>query len=88
MSLTNLINNLIANASLLLVGLYIISRLTKLGVTTKLPLRRQVTISFLLAGLSIVITLHGVLWNAQADFQYGFVPIIMSALYFGLPGVR
>lgn len=88
MSLTNLINNLIANASLLLVGLYIISRLTKLGVTKKLPLRRQVTISFLLAGLSIVITLHGVLWNAQADFQYGFVPIIMSALYFGLPGVR
>lgn len=88
MSLTNLINNLIANASLLLVGLYVISRLTKLGVTTKLPLRRQVTISFLLAGLSIVITLHGVLWNAQADFQYGFVPIIMSALYFGLPGVR
>lgn len=88
MSLTNLINNLIANASLLLVGLYIISRLTKLGVTTKLPLRRQVTISFLLAGLSIVITLHGVLWNVQADFQYGFVPIIMSALYFGLPGVR
>ncbi|WP_114166923.1 GGDEF domain-containing protein [Exiguobacterium sp. TNDT2] len=88
MSLTNLINNLIANASLLLVGLYIISRLTNLGVTTKLPLRRQVTISFLLAGLSIVITLHGVLWNAQADFQYGFVPIIMSALYFGLPGVR
>jgi diguanylate cyclase len=79
---------LIANASLLLVGLYIISRLTKLGVTTKLPLRRQVTISFLLAGLSIVIILHGVLWNAQADFQYGFVPIIMSALYFGLPGVR
>lgn len=88
MSLTNLINNLITNASLLLVGLYIVSRLTKLGVTTKLPLRRQVTISFLLAGLSIVITLHGVLWNAQADFQYGFVPIIMSALYFGLPGVR
>ncbi|UTT43674.1 GGDEF domain-containing protein [Exiguobacterium aurantiacum] len=88
MLLTNLINNLIANASLLLVGLYIISRLTKLGVTTKLPLRRQVTISFLLAGLSIVITLHGVLWNAQADFQYGFVPIIMSALYFGLTGVR
>lgn len=88
MSLTNLINNLIANASLLLVGLYMISRLTKLGVTTKLPLRRQVTISFLLAGLSIVITLHGVLWNAQADFQYGFVPIIIAGLYFGLSGIR
>lgn len=88
MSFTNLINNLIANASLLLVGLYIISRLTKLGVTTKLPLRRQVTISFLLAGLSIAITLHGVLWNAQADFQYGFVPIIIAALYFGLSGLR
>lgn len=88
MSLTNLINNLISNASLLLVGLYVISRLTKLGVTTKLPIRRQVTISLLLAGLSILITLHGVLWNAQADFQYGFVPMIIAALYFGLPGVR
>ncbi|WP_214842857.1 GGDEF domain-containing protein [Exiguobacterium sp. s150] len=88
MSFTNLINNLIANASLLLVGLYIISRVTKLGFTTKLPIRRQVTISFLLAGLSILITLHGVLWNAQADFQYGFVPLIIAALYFGLPGIR
>ncbi|MCC5892175.1 GGDEF domain-containing protein [Exiguobacterium sp.] len=88
MSFTNLINNLIANASLLLVGLYIISRVTKLGFTTKLPVRRQVTISFLLAGLSILITLHGVLWNVQADFQYGFVPLIIAALYFGLPGVR
>lgn len=88
MSLSNLVNNLIANASLLLVGLYIISRLTNLGMTKKLPLKRQVTISLLLAGLSVVITLHGVLWNAQADFQYGFVPIIISALYFNLPGVR
>lgn len=88
MSFTNLINNLIANASLLLVGLYIISRVTKLGFTTKLPIRRQVTISFLLAGLSILITLHGVLWNAQADFQYGFVPLIIAALYFGMPGIR
>lgn len=88
MSLTQLINNLVANASLLLAGLYIISRLTRLGFTTKLPLRRQVTISFLLAGLSVLITLHGVLWNAQADFQYGFVPIMIAALYFGLSGVR
>ncbi|TCI68161.1 GGDEF domain-containing protein [Exiguobacterium sp. SH0S7] len=88
MSMTNLINNLIANASLLLIGLYMISRLTKLGFTSKLPLRRQFTISLLLAGLTIVITLHGVLWNAQADFQYGFVPIIIAGLYFGLQGVR
>ncbi|TCI77752.1 GGDEF domain-containing protein [Exiguobacterium sp. SH0S1] len=88
MSMTNLINNLIANASLLLIGLYMISRLTKLGFTSKLPLRRQITISLLLAGLTIVITLHGVLWNAQADFQYGFVPIIIAGLYFGLQGVR
>ncbi|TCI57300.1 GGDEF domain-containing protein [Exiguobacterium sp. SH1S21] len=88
MSMTNLINNLIANASLLLIGLYMISRLTKLGFTSKLPLRRQITISLLLAGLTIAITLHGVLWNAQADFQYGFVPIIIAGLYFGLQGVR
>ncbi|WP_236637498.1 GGDEF domain-containing protein [Exiguobacterium sp. SH1S21] len=86
--MTNLINNLIANASLLLIGLYMISRLTKLGFTSKLPLRRQITISLLLAGLTIAITLHGVLWNAQADFQYGFVPIIIAGLYFGLQGVR
>lgn len=88
MSLTNLINNLIANASLLLIGLYLISRLTKLGFTSKLPLRRQITISLLLAGLTIVITFHGVLWNAQADFQFGFVPIIIAGLYFGFQGVR
>lgn len=88
MLLTNLINNLIANASLLLVGLYIISRATKLGFASKFPLRRQITISLLLAGLSMLITIHGVLWNAQADFQYGFVPIIIAGLYFGLPGVR
>lgn len=88
LSLTNLINNLIANASLLLVGLYLISRFTKLGFTNKLPIRRQMTISILLAGLSMIITLHGVLWNAQADFQYGFVPLIISALYFGISGLR
>lgn len=88
MSMTNLINNLIANASLLLLGLYMISRLTKLGFTSKLPLKRQITISLLLAGLTIVITFHGVLWNAQADFQFGFVPIIIAGLYFGLQGVR
>lgn len=88
MPITNLINNLIANASLLLMGLYMISRLMKLGFTNKLPLRRQITISLLLAVLTVFITFHGVLWNAQADFQYGFVPIIIAGLYFGLQGVQ